>query len=136
MNLAEYKVLIIDDEVSLLKSLIAFFEDEGFDVRGAASGEEGLTILEQEHIDAMIIDLRLPGIDGNETIARAHGLQPSIRFFIHTGSMDYHIPALLRGIGIDQAAVFLKPLPDLRLLTNAVRSGCSQQPPPEQVAES
>jgi len=84
----------------------------------------------------MIVDLRLPGIDGDETIARAHGLRPSIRFFIHTGSMDYHIPALLREIGIDQAAVFLKPLPDLRLLTNAVRSGCSRQRPPEQVGES
>jgi len=124
MPIADCKVLIIDDETSLLKSLIAFFEDEGFEVRGAASGEEGLELLPKEHIDAMIVDLRLPGIDGNETIMRAHVLQPSIRFIIHTGSMDYHIPAGLRGIGIDQDTVFIKPLSDLTVLTDAVRSLC------------
>ena len=92
MDDTAYRVLIIDDELSLLKSLVAFFEDEGFFVRGAESGEEGLEILKTEKMDVVIIDLRLPGIDGNETIVRAHELQPALRFLIHTGSTDYQIP--------------------------------------------
>ena len=121
MDDTEYRVLIIDDELSLLKSLVAFFEDEGFMVRGAASGEEGLEILETEKMDVVVIDLRLPGIDGNETVVRAHDLQPALRFLIHTGSTDYQIPPALRRIGIEQEAVFLKPLPDLSVLSAAVR---------------
>ncbi len=121
MDDTEYRVLIIDDELSLLKSLVAFFEDEGFLVRGAASGEEGLEILETEKMDVVVIDLRLPGIDGNETVVRAHDLQPALRFLIHTGSTDYQIPPALRQIGIEQEAVFLKPLPDLSVLSAAVR---------------
>jgi two-component system, OmpR family, response regulator len=117
----EYRVLIVDDEPSLLKSLVAFFEDEGFFVLGAASGEEGLDLLGTEKMDAAIIDLRLPGIDGNETVLRAHKLQPALRFLIHTGSTDYQIPPPLRNIGIEEKAVFLKPLPDLSVLTEAVR---------------
>jgi DNA-binding NtrC family response regulator len=117
----EYRVLIIDDEPSLLKSLVAFFEDEGFYVQGAASGEEGLDLLRTDRMDAVIIDLRLPGIDGNETVLRAHELQPALRFLIHTGSTDYQIPPPLRHIGIEEKAVFLKPLPDLSVLTEAVR---------------
>ena len=121
MDDTAYRVLIIDDELSLLKSLVAFFEDEGFFVRGAESGEEGLDILKTEKMDVVIIDLRLPGIDGNETIVRAHELQPTLRFLIHTGSTDYQIPSSLRHIGIEQEAVFLKPLPDLSVLSAAVR---------------
>ena len=121
MDDTAYRVLIIDDELSLLKSLVAFFEDEGFFVRGAESGEEGLEILKTEKMNVVIIDLRLPGIDGNETIVRAHELQPALRFLIHTGSTDYQIPPPLRHIGIEQEAVFLKPLPDLSVLSEAVR---------------
>jgi DNA-binding response OmpR family regulator len=120
----DFRVLIIDDEISLLKSLIAFLEDEGFDVIGATSGEQGLEILQYTTVDAAIVDLRLPGMDGNETIIRAHQLQPSLRFIIHTGSTDYHLPAALRELGIDPGAIFLKPLPDLTVLAEAVRSRC------------
>ena len=124
-------ILIIDDELSLLKGLVAFFEDEGFAVRGVVSGEKGLEILENERIDAVIIDMRLPGIDGNETIIRAHKLQPSLRFLIHTGSTDYQLPESLQAIGITPEAVFLKPLPDLTVLSQAARGACRYPPAPE-----
>jgi DNA-binding NtrC family response regulator len=120
----DFRVLIIDDEISLLKSLIAFLEDEDFDVIGATSGEEGLEILERSRIDAAIVDMRLPGMDGNETIIRAYHLQPDLRFIIHTGSTDYRLPSVLREIGIDSGAIFLKPLPDLTVLAEAVRNRC------------
>lgn len=124
MDEEDRRVLIIDDETSLLKSLVAFFEDEGFYVWGAASGEAGLAILEKERMDAVIIDMRLPGIDGNETIAKAHALQPSLQFLIHTGSTDYQLPTTLRDLGLTQEKVFLKPLPDLGVLSQAIREFC------------
>ena len=66
------KILIVDDEERLLRSLAFFFEDEGYKVYTAPSGEEALSILRQKKIDASIVDMRLPGIDGNEIIRRAN----------------------------------------------------------------
>lgn len=122
MNDADCRILIIDDELSLLKSLVAFFEDEGFSVQGATSGEDALEILMMGKMDAVIIDMRLPGIDGNDTILKAHELQPSLRFLIHTGSTDYQIPNSLQRIGISKDSIFLKPLMDLSVLAEAVRN--------------
>jgi len=124
MTDSQRKILIIDDEICLLKSLVAFFEDEGFTVRWAVSGEDGLEILKFEQMDAVIVDMRLPGIDGNETVVKAHALQPSLQFFIHTGSTDYQLPQPLRELGISLDAIFLKPLTDLSILSQAVRGAC------------
>ncbi len=121
------RVLIIDDEITLLYSLIAFFEDEGFDACGAASGEEALQLLNHHAADAVIVDMRLPGMDGNETIVKAHQLLPRARFIIHTGSTDYRLPAILREL-VDPADIFLKPLPDLTVLAAAVRRLCGTPP--------
>jgi DNA-binding NarL/FixJ family response regulator len=66
--------------------------------------------------------MRLPGIDGNDTIVKAHELQPSLHFLIHTGSTDYQAPHSLHHIGITKDAIFLKPLMDLSVLAEAVRN--------------
>lgn len=129
MTDSQRNILIIDDETCLLKSLVAFFEDEGFTVRWAVSGEDGLEILKFELMDAVIVDMRLPGIDGNETVVKAHALQPSLQFLIHTGSTDYQLPPPLRELGIMPEAVFLKPLTDLSILTQAVREASRKTSP-------
>lgn len=116
-----HKILIVDDETGLLHSLMAFFEDEDFDVKGASSGEEALEILKKEDIDAVIVDMRLPGIDGNEVILQAKELGSKAKFLIHTGSTDYKLPTSLIDLGYRQEHIFLKPLADLSILTETVK---------------
>ncbi len=118
------RILIIDDEISLLHSLTAFLEDEGFSVWGAVSGEAGLAILERERMDGVIVDMRLPGIDGNETIVKAHAQHPSLQFIIHTGATDYQLPSFLKELGLSEDVVFIKPLADLAVLSRALRCFC------------
>lgn len=116
-----HKILIVDDETGLLYSLLAFFEDENFDVKGASSGEEALEILKKEDVDAVIVDMRLSGIDGNEVILQAKELGFKAKFLIHTGSTDYKLPASLIELGYRQEHIFLKPLTDLSILTETVK---------------
>lgn len=116
-----HKILIVDDEIGLLYSLKAFFEDENFDVKGASSGEEALEILKKEDVDAVIVDMRLPGIDGNEVILQAKELGSKAKFLIHTGSTDYKLPTSLIDLGYRQKHIFLKPLADLCILTETVK---------------
>lgn len=121
MEDTEYKVLIVDDELGLLNSLMAFFEDDNFDVQGASSGEEAIEILKKGHFDAVIVDMRLPGIDGNEVILQAKAIGSKAKFLIHTGSTDYKLPVSLKNLGYRQEHIFLKPLSDLAILTRTVR---------------
>jgi DNA-binding response OmpR family regulator len=58
------KILIVEDEVSLLSSLKDKFESEGFKVITAMDGEEGLAVTRKENPDLILIDILLPKLDG------------------------------------------------------------------------
>lgn len=103
-------ILIVDDENSVQMNLVAYLEDEGFSVFTAHSGEEGLELVNSDTIDCAIVDMRLPGMDGNSFIALAHKLRPALRFIIHTGSLTYMLPEWMKDVGIENEHVFLKPV--------------------------
>ncbi len=122
MPLHQTKILLIDDEPGLLYSLTAFLEDEGYQVQSTSTGEEALNNLKYDHFDAVIIDIRLPGKDGNEVILEAIESGCKACFLIHTGSADYQLPQALETYGITQNDIFLKPLADLDVLCQALKA--------------
>jgi two-component system phosphate regulon response regulator PhoB len=63
-------VLVVEDEVDLLFTIALSLELKGYRVVKAASGEEALVVVETGSPDAIVLDLRLPGIDGWEVLAR------------------------------------------------------------------
>ena len=116
------RVLIVDDEESIRGSLKAYLEDEGYEVVGVGKGEDGLDVLAQEPADVAIVDMRLPGMDGNAFVEQAHQLLPGMSFFIYTGSVGYKPPPNLQAIGVDEEHVFKKPLGDIAILVDAMRN--------------
>ena len=120
MNISEPRVLVLDDEEVIRISLEAFLEDEGFEVFSADSGESGLKLLNSEKMDAGIIDIRLPGMDGAEFILKAVKIQPEMKFLIYTGSTDFTLPKSLQILGITEKYLFRKPLSDMSVLAEAV----------------
>lgn len=122
MPFHQTKILLIDDEPGLLFSLTAFLEDEGYHVHSTSTGEDALKNLKDEDFDAVIIDIRLPGKDGNEVMLEAIQSGCKARFLIHTGSADYQLPQVLETYGISQSDIFLKPLADLDILCQALNS--------------
>jgi len=116
------RVLVVDDDETVLLNLAAYFEDEGFEVLAARSGEEALEFLAGGPVQVGVIDIRLPGIDGNDLIVKAHRLQPGMKFLVHTGSSSYELPGPLLTLGITRAQVFKKPISDMGVLVMAIRS--------------
>lgn len=121
MSATGKRILVIDDEESIQRSLRAYLEDEGFEVVSAESGEEGLDILARGPVDAAVVDIRLPGMDGNVFMERAHDQYPWMVFLVCTGSVGYRPPESLRGLGVGDEDVLQKPLGDMSVLVHAIR---------------
>ncbi len=117
------RVLIVDDEHLITTSLQAFLEDEGYMAAAATSGEEAVALLQQNmKYDVCIMDIRLPGMDGNSAMLLMHQLCPEIRFIVHTGSVNYIMPGDLSRSGVQIDHLFKKPLNDMSLVADAIRS--------------
>ena len=73
------RILIVDDEDSLLITLVANLELEGFDVTGATDASEALRLLGAEHFDLVLTDIQMPGMSGVDlfrAIRRQHPDMP------------------------------------------------------------
>jgi DNA-binding response OmpR family regulator len=64
------RVLVVDDEASIRTIVEYALRDAGFEVIGAARGDEALQVLEREPVDLVVLDLMLPGVDGLEVCRR------------------------------------------------------------------
>ena len=92
-------ILTIDDEENIRNGLADNFELEGYEVKKAASGEEGLALIAQGGIDLVITDLRMDGISGSEVVNRVTTEHPGIPIIVLTGhgSIDDATAALKAG---------------------------------------
>ncbi len=72
------RVLVVDDERNLRESLAAYLAMDGMEGLPAASGEEARTLLETERVDAVVVDLRMPGMSGLDFLAALKEGGPSV----------------------------------------------------------
>ena len=83
--MSKIRVLLVDDEEAYVKTLAERMEMRDVGSRVALSGEEALQMLEDEPPDVMVLDLRMPGIDGMEVLERVKKEHPQIEVIILTG---------------------------------------------------
>ncbi|MBW1855923.1 MAG: sigma-54-dependent Fis family transcriptional regulator [Deltaproteobacteria bacterium] len=79
------RILIVDDDKTLSRSLVDWFESENHHVCSVTSGEEAVVTIEQDSFDIIISDLKMPGIDGLEVLRHAKRAQPTAEVIIMTG---------------------------------------------------
>jgi DNA-binding NtrC family response regulator len=80
--MAEERILVVDDEKNILLTVRHALAPLGFDVRTAGTGEETLRLLEEEAFDLMLLDLRLPGMDGMAVLEQAAEKHPQVRVIV------------------------------------------------------
>jgi len=117
-------IVIIDDDDQLRKSFHKLLTEEGYKVKSAASGEAGLDILRSTTVDLVIVDMRLPGMNGLETFQAIHEIEPKLPIIIMTayGTTETAIEATKMG-AFDY---ILKPfeIPDLlTVIKQALEAG-------------
>jgi len=79
------KILVIDDEDIVLKSCHRALTPEGYDVKTAKSGVEGLKMLENELFHVALIDVKMPDMDGMEVLKKIKERWPDVIVIIITG---------------------------------------------------
>lgn len=110
-------LLCIDDQAAYLPARKAFLESQGYQVLIASSGRNGLEILQQRPIDGVIVDYRMPEMDGGEVAREIRRIRPDLPIIMLSG-FPQEIPPLVRAF-VD--ALVLKGL-NLSLLLAALEA--------------
>jgi CheY-like chemotaxis protein len=78
------KILVIDDDPAVRSAFKLILEDDGFSVREAEDGLKGIEMVSAERPDLIFLDLRMPGIDGVETLRRLKIIDETLNIYIVT----------------------------------------------------
>jgi len=81
----EIKVLLVDDEDEFVKSLSERIQMRDIESGVAFNGEEALGIVDEDIPDVMVLDLKMPGIDGMEVLRRVRKTYPDVQVIMLTG---------------------------------------------------
>lgn len=82
------RVLVVDDDNSIRRTLEMHLSDEGFDVLTAADGQEGVDLALGEAVDFVLLDLRLPKLDGFEVLRQVKAQKPALPVVVITAFDD------------------------------------------------
>src|SRR5437667_6005596 len=79
------RILVIDDEAPIRDSLKMTLEYEGYEFMGAATGQDGLSLVEREAPDLVLLDVKMPGMDGLEVLDRLRAANDALPVIVVSG---------------------------------------------------
>jgi two-component system nitrogen regulation response regulator NtrX len=118
------RILVVDDESAIRDSLKMILEYEGYEVVGAATGQDGLSLAEREPADLVLLDIKMAGMDGIEVLQRLRATQEALPVIMISGHATVSTAVEATKLG---AFDFIeKPLSTERVLVS-VRNALDQQ---------
>ncbi len=121
----EARILVIDDEAGIVRLCERLLGRANFSVLSAADAQAGLDLLKKEHIDLLLVDIRMPGMDGFQVIEASRRRQPDMAVVIMTGfgTLETAIRALRQGAD----GLILKPFEEGDELVKTVRDALKER---------
>jgi len=110
------RVLIVDDEPEVTFALQNYFLGKGYEMLTALDGMQAMRYLRQHPIDLVLLDMKMPGVNGVEVLKFLHAQSPSTRVIVVT-AYDVQFQELVERIGVD--AFLIKPF-GIEALTGTV----------------
>ena len=114
------KLVAIDDEIEFTKTIDQFFSARGYEVHVALTGTSGLELVNYHDPQVVLVDLKLPGMDGDELLQRIRRDHPKIKVIVITAYNDGG-KTRDRLLGLGAFAHFDKPLSSLRDLAETIK---------------
>ena len=120
------KILIIDHEPDIRKDLETILAKKGYQVMTASGSKAAISVLKSEPLDLVIMDIRMPGMDGLEFMREVKKLGDDIEAIVLTGSVSFE--NAVKALRDDGAFDFLtKPLKNVDQLINSVKEALQKQ---------
>ncbi len=110
-----FRLIWADDEIDLLRSHILYLEERGFAVVGVHSGEDALQLIAEESFDLLLLDERMPGLDGIGVLERLRLVRPDLPVVMVTKQEDEGL--MEEAIGRSIADFLTKPVNPSQVLS-------------------
>jgi two-component system OmpR family response regulator len=128
----KFKVLIVDDELDFLEAIITRLEAREVEVAGAESGYKAMEMLDKQDLDVVILDIKMPGMDGIETLREIKKRKPLVEVIMLTGhasvesgiqcmqlgAFDY----LMKPVGLDELLDMIRRAYDRKVIQQQEQS--------------
>jgi two-component system response regulator HydG len=101
------RVLVVDDRLEMAETLAEGLDERGFQAVSISSGKEAIRMLQSEHFDAIVTDLRMPEIDGLALLRASYGLDPSRPVILMTAYGS--VASALEASGLGAYHYLMKP---------------------------
>jgi|SRR5215469_11447682 len=95
------RILVIEDEIQLARKVVSSLEQAAHEVRMTNRGDTALHLLDDSAFDLLVIDVRLPGIDGFEVLRQLRNRQRTSRVLMLTAAGEVHDKVNALGLGAD-----------------------------------
>ncbi|WP_372846270.1 response regulator [Pontiella sp.] len=114
------KVLVIEDETPVRESFRNFLEDQLYTVFEASNGQDGIELFERCQPDVVLIDLRMPVMNGHQVLEKLVTQSPDTPLIIVSGTG--HIGDTIEALHLGAWDYLLKPVTDLNMLDHAIKT--------------
>jgi DNA-binding NtrC family response regulator len=101
-------LLLVDDETEYRQTLLKRMRKRQVQAAGVKSGEEALDYLEHHPVDVVVLDVKMPGMDGIQTLRAIKGRQPLIEVIMLTGHANVEVA--IRGMELGAFDYLMKPM--------------------------
>ena len=103
-----FNVLLVDDESEFLDTLVKRIKKRNVNAHGVASGEEALAFLNQQPVDVVVLDVRMPGMDGMQALREIKQHYPLIEVIMLTGHASLEVA--IEGMELGAFDYMMKPI--------------------------
>lgn len=128
------RVILIDDEPQFVEVLAERLEARGFSVQTALSGDQGLTKLQEQEADVVILDVQMPGRDGVETLREIKGIKPLVEVIMLTGHAT--IESGIQGLKLGAYDYLMKPTDTEDLVAKILRAYARKSEQEERIRQA
>ena len=113
------RIVAIDDEVDFIQMLLDYFEPRGYEMTAAIRGAKGIELVREKKPDVVLMDLKMPGIDGDEVLKLLKSMSPAPKIIFIT-AYDDGGKTKARLLNMGAFACFDKPISSLKDLENTI----------------
>ncbi len=125
----KFSVLLVDDETDFLETMIKRLKKRNLKVTGAGSGEEAIKILKEMPTDVVVLDVRMKGIDGIQTLKEIKKICPLVEVIMLTGHASLEVA--VEGMEMGAFDYLMKPM-DIDELLYKLEDACKRKQIQEQ----